>query len=459
MKASILPVLVLGFLAISTETRAGPVGSSIGVCTRKDEFAKRLSALDPKVAELSAARDEPKRKKAAAALVKMAEADIEALMRYREASLAPVFAEVLAKSKKWYTRSRAACALKMLNVSSAVPALGRALDDADPLVREQAASALGHLGGEEAKEALGKRRAKEKDPFVLATLDAAIGVAGGRRPYGERADGKVWSETLEGAEGARRVAFAWAHKGTCLFSDYDAKVVDYPVAESFAWPVQKYREDLFAGYPRNSFGAGGTHAGEDCAWFREGCGYYAIADGVVRMVQGAGGDWGFLVVLEHRLPDGHYITSVYGHAAFDVLVKPGEVVRLGQKIATQGFSTSIENGGYGSHLHFGLGDGPFRRPAGMAEGEQVDVDLGEGVKGRTAVLRLVYAEEKNSFGFPLTAFVVANADGSERTVTVPEQPVKDEIGWFKAYVKDCRGWLDPQKLLPELVEGKGGRAR
>jgi hypothetical protein len=44
-------------------------------------------------------------------------------------------------------------------------------------------------------------------------------------------------------------------------------------------------------------------------------------------------------------------------------------------------------------------------------------------------------------------------------VTVPDQPVKDEIAWFQAYVKDCRGWLDPQKLLPEMVEGMGGRAR
>jgi murein DD-endopeptidase MepM/ murein hydrolase activator NlpD len=446
-------------LAVLATAWAGPVDPSIGLCTRKDEFAKRLAALDAKVAELSAAKETTKRKKLVAALAKSAESEIEGLMRYREAALVPVFAEVLAKSKKWFTRSRSACALKMLGDASAVPVLMEALDDADPLVREQAASALGHLGGAEAKPALEARRGKEKDPFVLAALEAASRVAGGEKPYGSRADGKVWAETVEGPEGARRVAYAWAHKGQSLFNDYDARVLEYPAAERFVYPVLKYREDLFAGYPRNSFGAGGTHAGEDCAWFREGCGYYAIADGVVRMVQGAGGDWGFLVVLEHRRPDGSYLTSVYGHAAFDVLVKPGETVRCGQKIATQGLSASIENGGYGSHLHFGLGAGPFRRPAGLAAGDLVDVDLGEGRKGRAAVVRLVYSLEQNSHGFPRTAFVVENGDGSERTVTVPDQPVKDEIAWFQAYVKDCRGWLDPQKLLPEMVEGMGGRAR
>jgi hypothetical protein len=44
--------------------------------------------------------------------------------------------------------------------------------------------------------------------------------------------------------------------------------------------------------------------------------------------------------------------------------------------------------------------------------------------------------------------------GEEKTVEVPEQPIGREIGWFQAYVKGCRGWRDPQTLLPELVEGE-----
>jgi murein DD-endopeptidase MepM/ murein hydrolase activator NlpD len=432
---------------------AGAEHPSIGVCTRRDEFAKRQAALDPVVASLSAETGESKAKRLRKRLVKAAEKDIECLIRYREASLVPVFAEVVKSSKRWFTRTRALYALKMLGDRAGVPPAVKALDDRDVMVREAAASALGHLGGAEAEAALGKRKKAEKDPYVLSTVESALALAGAeKRPYGEYPDGKVWRETLAGPEGARRVEWAWTVKGQKLFNRYDAKTLEYPEATEFLYPVNRYEEDLFAGYPRKSFGANGTHAGEDCAWFREGSSMYAITDGIVRMVQGAGGDWGFLVAIEHRLPDGRYLTSVYGHLAFDLLVGPGDVVTAGQRIGTQGLSTSVENGGYGSHLHFGLGDGPFRRPAGVAVGESVNLDLEGGKRVRAPILRLVYArEKKNSFGWPLTAMVIRRPDGTEQVSEIPEQPIAQEIRWFQAYVKDCRGWLDPQKVLPELV--------
>ena len=103
-------------------------------------------------------------------------------------------------------------------------------------------------------------------------------------------------------------------------------------------------------------------------------------------------------------------------------------------------------------VHFGLGDGPFRRPAGLAAGESVDLDLGGGKKVRAPVLRLVYAKEnKNSYGWPLTAMVIRRPDGTEQLAEIPAQPIAQEIRWFQAYVKNCRGWLDPQKALPDLV--------
>jgi murein DD-endopeptidase MepM/ murein hydrolase activator NlpD len=322
------------------------------------------------------------------------------------------------------------------------------------MVREAAANALAVLGGDEARAALEKRRPAETDPYVQASLDAAL-AAVAKRPWEGRTDGKTWKETLDGPDGAKRVQWAWVQKGAPLFNDYEAGALSVPEAAKFVYPVQRYKEDLFAGYPRNSFGAGGTHGGEDCAWFREGSSYYAIANGVVRMVQGAGGDWGFIVVLEHRLADGRIVTSVYGHAGFDVLVHPGETVTAGQRIATQGLSCAVENGGYGSHLHFGLGAGPFRRPSKIAEGDTIDFDFG-GKKVKGPVLRLVYAKDgKGSNGWPLTAAVCRAPDGTETEVVFPEEPLAAELTWFQAYVKDCRGWLDPQKLLSEWVEKPG----
>jgi hypothetical protein len=226
-----------------------PMDRSLGVCTRKDEFAKRQEAMDQRVAELGAEKDEAKRKQLVAALAEAASADIECLIRYRERHLAPVFAEVLQKSKKWFTRARAAYALKMIGDGTSVEALMGALADEDPMVRDMAAGALGHLGGEGALAAIERRRATEQDPYVLATIESALGLLKQKgRPYDSRKDGKVWKETLTGPEGARRVDWVWVRKGANLFNDYDARTLDYPVARKFVYPIQRYQEDLYAGY-------------------------------------------------------------------------------------------------------------------------------------------------------------------------------------------------------------------
>ena len=191
------------------------------------------------------------------------------------------------------------------------------------------------------------------------------------------------------------------------------------------------------------------------AWLREGSSIYAVADGLVRMVQGAGGDWGFLIAIEHRLNPHQYITSVYGHCGADVLVAPGQTVKAGQRIATQGLSCSVENGGYGSHLHFGVGNGPFRRPMGMAAGDKINLSLPDGKTEAATILSIVYSDtKKNAAGWPGLAVIVRKADGSALKADIPEQDAQKEISWLQAYVKNCRGWLNPQLLLPKLVEGK-----
>src|SRR5262249_44206308 len=158
---------------------------------------------------------------------------------------------------------------KMLGDVSAVPAIEAALADKDAMVREAAANTLGHLADDAAKAALEKRKAAETDPCVKASIEAALATAA-KKPYGWREDGKVWRESLAGPEGAKRVEWAWLQKGAPLFNDSECRDVAYPDTAAWCYPVQRYKEDLFAGYPRNSFGAGGNHAGEDHAWFREG---------------------------------------------------------------------------------------------------------------------------------------------------------------------------------------------
>jgi murein DD-endopeptidase MepM/ murein hydrolase activator NlpD len=96
------------------------------------------------------------------------------------------------------------------------------------------------------------------------------------------------------------------------------------------------------------------HAGED--WFvlnakgnvvpgqSAGTPVRAVADGVIRWVQLKGFD-GYVVIVEHLLPEERVVWSVYWHLA-DVQVAQGEAVALGQTLA------HIHDRGLNSHLHW-----------------------------------------------------------------------------------------------------------
>ncbi len=449
-------LLTAAVIAVSALEPAYARDATVGACTQKDSFAKQQTVLDVLVRRLSSAQsDEQKASITASIASKYGAMSIENLIRYREPAMKHVFLRLL-KHDKWPVRARALYALKMNGDPGLAAAVGEALSDKDPRVREMAANALGHWGDEKAAALLSAKKAEEKDFYVLASIEAALStISADPRPYSRYKGDAVWKEALVGPEGAKSVEWVWVRKGENLFNDYHAAWSDFPDADSFCYPVSEYKTDLFCpAYPRRSFGANGNHAGEDCAWFREGCSYYAIANGVVRMVQGAGGDWGFLIVIEHRLPSGDHLASVYGHAAWDLLVKPGDIVSKGQKIATQGLSCSIENGGYGSHLHFGIGDGPFRRSKKVEKGSKIAVEEG-GKKITGQVVRIVYAKgTKNQYNWPLLAAVVLLPGGGTVEKVIDDEPVADQISWLQAYIAGCSGWLDPEKFLPSKVEGK-----
>jgi murein DD-endopeptidase MepM/ murein hydrolase activator NlpD len=227
-------------------------------------------------------------------------------------------------------------------------------------------------------------------------------------------------------------------------------VLEYPAAEQFCPPIAGYFDEVQrtisrAGYrtfrhqPNGGFGLPVQdrvgekhllHLGADVGWHRVGEPVFAVADGVVRVSQGAAdegprrrgpsqsgwypshiaaktphdhrGDgardsprpyrepkpaaalaWGNLIVLEHRLADGEYVTTVYGHLANDRLVKAGDVVRAGQQIGAIG--TARVNGGYKPHLHFGVREGR------MAEVGRVLVQLT--INGKLAPLRIAELHE------------------------------------------------------------------
>lgn len=246
-------------------------------------------------------------------------------------------------------------------------------------------------------------------------------------------------------------------------------VLNYPVAQQFCPPVDSYADDvqeaiqkiggrtirhqLNGGYGLPVVIMVGNqnvlHLGADVAWYRVGAPVYAIADGVVRISQGAvpnaetaakadkqkntksnqppgnsvnqaveiqnsplSGDvplapdnsmgtktlsqtpnqnsdpanadraaqnarkppenkpatglppalgWGNVIAIEHRLLDGSYVTSIYGHLGSARRVSVGDVVQAGQMIGVVGKS-GPENGGFKPHLHFGLRAGRLFEP-------------------------------------------------------------------------------------------------
>jgi murein DD-endopeptidase MepM/ murein hydrolase activator NlpD len=453
--AAILTLLfaLLTLMAAPAAAQHKALDPTVGGCTRKDEFAKRQAALDPRIVELSQAEDEAAQVELGA---KIAEEfgkgqRIENLIRYREPALRRVFLPLL-EAESWAIRQRALYGLKMVGDESIAPQIAKAMQDENPQVREMAVNALCHLLKTDAsllEARLAEGPDQEKDIWVRRSLEAALAVVkSGKKPYAP------WKEKLVGPQGARRVEWAWTVKGKNSFNRYDARTLEYPRAKDFDWPISLYDGSLFMKTPRSSFGANGTHAGEDMAWFREGASVYAVADGIVRLIQGAGGNWGFFLLIEHRLENGDYKSSIYGHLGWDILVAPGDIVRKGQKLATVGLSCAVENGGYGSHLHFGIGDGPFRRAPRVLRGATLNLNRGE-EKIQAKVLGFAYdASRKDQHGFPALAIRVAMGQDEEgqpieRALPVNAGHISGQVRWITGYAKGCRGWLDPRVFIGE----------
>lgn len=188
--------------------------------------------------------------------------------------------------------------------------------------------------------------------------------------------------------------------------------LDYPVAERFCPPVREYFAQMNQSQQRvggkivlnkpnggyglptvlkSPDGRNLVHLGADVAWYRVGERVHAVADGVVRLSVGpqeriqaekskdesAGKrrnekatakpkstadrkhvlEWGNLVVIEHRLPDGSFVTTLYGHLANRRLVEIGDIIKAGQPIGEVGKNSKQINGGYQPHLHFGVRQG------------------------------------------------------------------------------------------------------
>jgi hypothetical protein len=119
---------------------------------------------------------------------------------------------------------------------------------------------------------------------------------------------------------------------------------DFPLGNengAMAYNAQHFTENKHLGDDLNGIGGENSDLGDPI---------YAIADGRVLLTRDGGAGWGNIVILLHAyLENGQrkYVQSYYGHVQA-MLVRPGEMVKRGQQIATVGTA----NGRYFAHLHF-----------------------------------------------------------------------------------------------------------
>jgi murein DD-endopeptidase MepM/ murein hydrolase activator NlpD len=130
------------------------------------------------------------------------------------------------------------------------------------------------------------------------------------------------------------------------------------IAHKFAYPVGKTetvtqaKDRKDAWYNANDFGVK-NHLGED--WNKNSGGntdcaeaVFAIGAGRIVYADNPGKGWGNVVIIDHTLPDGTRVQSLYGHLQ-SILKTSGEV-KLREKIGEVGGA----DGKYQCHLHLEL---------------------------------------------------------------------------------------------------------
>lgn len=269
-------------------------------------------------------------------------------------------------------------------------------------------------------------------------------------------------------------------------------ILNYPAADRFCGPVRSTFEEVerefvptdrgrFIGpYPNGGFGLPmlqvgdqtWVHTGADYGWHQAGDPVYAVASGIVRLsvdpaliqTQNSEDDgpnrsatlknWGSMVVIEHRLPDGEYLTTLYAHLDLDRRVRTGDIVAAGQQIGVIGPKSADVNGGFEPHLHFGIRQGRIAESGATLftanrDGQSIIVKLREPGEETMTVQFPEGLAVPDALDFPDNRTVyVERREGGEYHMpswllwqTIPPE------ARLAGYLPDLERWLDPTLFL------------
>jgi hypothetical protein len=300
---------------------------------------------------------------------------IEAVKRYRNPELKPLFYELL-RNADWQVRHRALHVLEYYGDSTRIKDAWPWLVHEQPRLREKAAiycmkvwdaESPKQVAGGKPGEALAPMILKEDDDQVKGAMEALAKRIAGKltfdKVYTEVVvkldDGLLVTPFLDGMDKVRSAAPDYVAKPNPRMGGGNASAL--PPAMRWNFPLCVWGKEEVQGslQPFANLRQDGTvyHTGQDVGCCLDGAGYYAIADGIVKFIH-TGSDMGTLIVVDHNAGDG-IESSLYMHGGDTVFVKVGDKVSSGQLLTTMGLSYSIENGGHFAHLHFGLYPGGF----------------------------------------------------------------------------------------------------
>jgi len=288
-------------------------------------------------------------------------ARIEAIKRFRNPELKPLFLRLLDHAD-WQVQHRALLALEYFGGDDVLNRAFKLLEHPHSRLREKAAITCIKLWrGKTPPVDVAARIRDEEDFHVQACLRALqLRVAGrltvermGMEHRVTDKRGVLRTPFLSGMPRDLRKPRARTGSGSAA---------RLPAATRWTTPLLGQGEEEVQGTSLQPFGnerAGGmVHTGLDVGACLDGAGFYAAADGIVRLVH-SGSDMGTLIVTEHNLDGKRLVNAVYMHGGDTVFVAAGDRITCGQLLGTMGMSFSAENGGHYAHLHYGIYPGPF----------------------------------------------------------------------------------------------------
>lgn len=327
----------------------------VDVAAIDSEYLQRFECIDSLKAAATVFEDAFEKSGLAVEVPKHA----RVLFRYRDQRLLPLIRKVAADSVAHAVyRIAAINVLGVMQDSIATAMLCTLVTSNNPLLAETALSALGKCAPKKVTQELRAVIAHEKNGYLKSTAIAALKRASGgapvpfRRGYFEDTLGLycmtsfLFNPRLRGNEQTSfgdkidHIVVQPASSGGCIYPHQQYKMNPATIFNGRTYGVQFDDENPF-------------HVGEDSGFFIEGLPIHSIADGIVTELLYEQ-SWGFLVTVESNLRYHGTVTVVYAHLSKYLDVEIGQRVKKGDKIGDLGPQESVENGGYYSHLHWGV---------------------------------------------------------------------------------------------------------